>query len=427
MKKLVYFATTLLAASSLVSCGNKPSTSDVFVPALDTNTHCKIKIVGEYGNFEALEAEFDRFNQYYPDVELSYSKIDDYDNSIALALEREDKPNIYFTYAFMVGDSKYDSVFAHADNLSNPDLNINLDCIRPSLLNHDSQGNVLMVPVFSRTHGALVNQDLFNKEGIKIPTTWDELISACDSFYDKGYKSPMMGYSLKNGGCLMYSLAYPQFIADLIKTPGALDLANALDPAAGEYMRTSLEKVKALVDGHAIDIAECNKINDNYDLVLKRFLDGDVPMMICGADTPSGITKRMKTYQPYLDSPFNLAFYPIPMTNDGGYFIDSPSIQFSINKNCNDLDMTREFMRFLVRNEELNNIAAGKGLVSTTKEMPLNSLYGPFGQIPAERTLSPEILGVTNGLTIQIRVASFKVGTGNADIDTVISEYGTYK
>lgn len=426
MKKLVYFATTLLAASSLASCGNKPSTSDVFVPALDTATSCKISVVGEWSNFEALEAEFDRFNQYYPEVELSYSKLDDYNNSIALALERENKPNIYFTYAFMVGDSKYDSVFAHADNLSNPDLNINLDCIRPGLLNHDSQGNVLMVPVFSRTYGTLVNQDIFKKEGINIPTTWDELISACDSLYGKGYKSPMMGYSLKNGNCLMNVLAYPQFLADLVKTPGALDLANNLDPTAGEYMRTSLEKVKQLVDGHAIDLTECDKILDNYDLVLKRFLDGDVPMMICGGDTPSGIKKRADKYEPYLNSPFDYAFYPIPMTNDGGYFIDSPSIQFSINKNCNDLDMTREFMRFLVRNEELNNIAAGKGLVSTTKEMPLNSLYGPFGQIPAERTFSPEVLGVTNGLTIQIRVASFKVGTG-ADIDTVISEYGTYK
>ena len=39
---------------------------------------------------------------------------------------------------------------------------------------------------------------------------------------------------------------------------------------------------------------------------------------------------------------------PIPMTDDGGYFIDSPSIEFSVNKDCDDLDMTNEFMRFLV-------------------------------------------------------------------------------
>ena len=44
---------------------------------MDKNTACSIKIVGEYSNFEA---EFDRFNEIYPNVDLTYTKLDDYNN-----------------------------------------------------------------------------------------------------------------------------------------------------------------------------------------------------------------------------------------------------------------------------------------------------------------------------------------------------------
>ena len=53
----------------LVSCKKKNSEA-AFVPLLDTETKCKIEIAGRYQNFEALEAEFDRFNEFYPNVEL---------------------------------------------------------------------------------------------------------------------------------------------------------------------------------------------------------------------------------------------------------------------------------------------------------------------------------------------------------------------
>ncbi len=36
-----------------------------FQPALDKDISCHIKVAGGYDNFEALEAEFDRFNEFY--------------------------------------------------------------------------------------------------------------------------------------------------------------------------------------------------------------------------------------------------------------------------------------------------------------------------------------------------------------------------
>ena len=245
--------------------------------------------------------------------------------------------------------------------------------------------------------------------------------------HTKPKASPMVGYSLKSSVCFMNTVAYPMFVATLADNPDALKLANALDPAAGEYMRPALEAVERLIKNGYIDLAECDKIEDNYTKVILRFFEGDVPMMICTSDTVSGTRKRESRSEAFTKSPFNYTFYPIPMTDEGVYFIDSPSIQFSVNKDCDNLDMTNEFMRFLISTEELNAMASVKRLVSPTSDLSLDPVYAPFGQVPVERTMSPEVLGITDALTVQLRMAAFKVGKGEISIDEAVKSYGSFK
>ena len=174
MKKALCVILALCTLISLAACGGKPQTEPVsgFKPALDTAADCKLTVVGSYDNFEALELEFDRFNDWYPNVQLSYVKLDDYSNVLGTALDGNEKPNIFFSYSWMIGNEKYDPVFAHMEDLSDPALGLDLACIRPRLLSRDAEDRVLMVPVFSRTYGMLVNRDLFEKEGLSIPTTF---------------------------------------------------------------------------------------------------------------------------------------------------------------------------------------------------------------------------------------------------------------
>ncbi|MBP5245810.1 MAG: carbohydrate ABC transporter substrate-binding protein [Clostridia bacterium] len=425
MKKLISAFLVICMILSLASCEKKNDEPDaVFKPALDTETSCSITIAGSYDNFEALEAEFDRFNEIYPNVQLSYVKLDDYNNTLSTVLEGNDKPNIFFSYTWMFDNQNYDSVFEHMENLSDPGLKLNFDCIRPGLINYDDEGRLLMVPVFSRTYGMLVNNDLFEKEGLSVPTTYTELLSVCEEFRNKGYASPMMGYSQKSSSCFMYTVAYPLFAASLADNPEALALANDLDPAAGEYMRPALEAVEQLIQNGCIDLEACDLIEDNYTKVILRFFEGDVPMMICAGDTVSGTKKRESQSEAFSNAPFNYTFAPIPMAEDGGCFIDSPSIEFSVNKDCDNLDMTNEFMRFLISNIELNEMASVKRLVTPTKDLSFDSVYAPVAQIPSERTISPEVIGIKDPLTVQIRIAAFKVGKGELTIDEAVSMYG---
>ncbi|MCR4622470.1 MAG: ABC transporter substrate-binding protein [Clostridiales bacterium] len=428
MKKLLCIILAVCMITLLTACGSKPKEKTAeFKPALDKNRECSITVAGSYDNFEALEAEFDRFNKTYPNVQLSYVKLDNYENILGTVLEGKDAPNIFFSYNWMIGNETYASVSGHMEDLSDAALGLDLDCIRPGLINHDADGRVLIAPVFSRTYGMLVNDDLFKTEGLSVPTTWTELLAVCEAFRIKGYASPMMGYSRKSSSCFMNTVAYPLFLTALAENPEALALANGLDPAAGEYMRPALEAVLRLIQNGCIDLSACDQIGDNYEKVILRFFEGDVPMMICTGDTVSGTKKRESKSEAFSKAPFNYSFAPIPMTDDGGYFIDSPSVEFSVNKDCDNLDMTNEFMRFLITKTELNEMASVKRLVTPTTDLSIDAVYAPFAQVPSDHVIFPEVLGIKDPLTVQIRVAAFRVGTGEITVDEAVAMYGSFK
>jgi multiple sugar transport system substrate-binding protein len=427
MKKIISALLSAVMALGIASCGPANKTGGkAFKPSLDTNTKCQINIAGGYDNFEALEAEFDRFNKYYPNVELKYTKIDDYNNMIGTVLNGKDAPDIYVNYSWMYGREKYKSSIDHAENLADKSLGLDLNCIRSNILLKTDDGTLPMVPVFSNTYGMLVNEDLFKKEGIKVPTTYKELVEACNAFRAKGYKNPMMGFS-KEETTSLYTLAiYPYLFESVAKDKEAVKKLNSLDPSAGEYLRPSLEKIKQFMNDGCVDVKNCDEIKNNYDAVILRFFEGDVPMMTASGDTVSGTEKRKSRSEAFIASPFNFSFVPVPMSDDGASFVDMPNLQFSVNKDSGNLKMANEFMRFLITSAELSNMAQKKGLMSPTKDLSFNSMYSAFGKVKSSRILSPEEIGLSDDALLQMRLAVYNVGTGAMTIDEAVAAYGTF-
>lgn len=433
MKKLMTATLSIFTAITLSSCGNNQGGSKEFAPSLDPETECSLSIVGDWDNFEALDPVVESFNEFYPNVQVKYKKIassKNYDKTLATVLEGNEKPNIFFAHPKYIKNSSYSTISNHMENLSDSALGINFDCVRPGLISRDANNNILLAPIFSRPYGMLVNYDLFEKEGIAIPNTLSELYVACDAFISKGYKSPMMGYSKGvDWSSLMNTIAYPLFVVELSKHEGAIDLANSLDPRAGEYMRGALTTLTGLIDRGCIDINECKTlIEDNYKKMLLHFFKGNTPMLICNGDGVSGTRKRAGESPEYQENPFKYSFLPIPLTEEGGYFVDSPSKQFSVNRSCENLDMTNEFMKFIMSTEKLNAMANVKLLLSPAKGNPSPSdpLYSAFAKVPASRTFNPEGLGVNDDLSTQISNASYKVGKGELTIQEAIDNYGKF-
>ena len=430
MKKTMCMILSVLLAFGLVSCGQKnqePVAEEGFSPALDTSTACSIRVGGGYDNFEALEAEFDRFNEYYPNVELMYTKIDDYNNMIGTVLNGNDAPDIYVNYSWMYGREQYQSSIDHAEDLADPKLGINLNCIRSNIILNTEDGKLPMVPVFSNTYGMLVNKSIFEKEGLNVPTTYKELVEVCDAFRKKGYENPLMGFSNEETTSLFSLTIYPFFCETVANDAEAVDKLNSLDPSAGEYMRPALEKIVQFMNDGCVNLDACAEIENNYDAVILRFFEGDIPMMTCSGDTVSGTKKRESRSEAFIANPFTYAFVPVPISDEGSSFLDMPNLQFSVNKDSKNLKMSNEFMRFLITSSELNEMAQKKGLMSPTNDLSFNSMYAAFGDVDKSRILSPEVIGLTDDAVIQLRMAVYAVGTGSMTIDEAIANYGSFE
>lgn len=421
------FMSLCLTACDRKAANAKGAGSDGFAPQLDKNTECSITVAGHYNNFEALEAEFNRFAKYYPNVKMTYVYMDGYSKSgsriLSTALAGNEAPDIFFTYPWIGDWIDGAEILASSENLADASTGIDLSCIRPDLLKKEQDGSILSVPVYTTTYGMLINKDIFAKENIAIPESYSGLISACESLKNAGYANPVMGYSRDSN--LLYPLFYPYFCAQIKENETALEALNRLAPGSGEYARSALELTADFMSRGFMDIEECNKLGNNYDAVIMRFFEGDVPIMLASANTVSGTEKREANSEAFSAHPFRYSFHPVPSTEEGGYFINTISLGFGVNKNSDNLEMANEFMRFLVSAVELNQMAKAKRMVTPCIDMSLDSVYKPFQNLDGQRFINLSELGLDDKASSQVNKAGWQVTTGEMTVEEAVSAFGS--
>ncbi|MBR6325854.1 MAG: carbohydrate ABC transporter substrate-binding protein [Lachnospiraceae bacterium] len=421
-----WFFVTVAAMLLLQGCGSQKSKEETFVPRYDRETEFSLTVAGSYANFESLEAEFERFYEYYPNASLQYVTMDDYSNVISSALVNSEPPDIFTTNSWMIGNDKYSDVFDACEVLSDPVLGIDYSCIRESLIYTTDSGDVVMLPIFTSSFGMLVNMDIFEKEGLSVPADYEELLQVCGKLKEAGYASPMMGTDRFSGPGLFNCFAYPMFCDTVVKHREQVDALNALEASAGELMRPSLERLSEFMHSDCIDLAKCREeITDEYDSVIMRFFEGDVPMMFATGDVASGAAKRENRSEAFSAHPFEYRFYTVPAGDDGGYFLNSVSLCFSVNRHSRSLDMANEFMRFLISGRELGNMAGLKHLITPAKDFSLDKLYSALASVPADRSFGGKETGLMDPAVRQFRAAIYAVGHGEMTVDEAVAAYGT--
>ena len=418
----ISLALSIIIAVFFLNGCKKKINDDAFIPYLDTLTKCKIQIAGRYQNFEALEAEFDRFNEFYPNVDLSYNYLDNYKVTISTALAGLDAPDIFMTFPWMLDKTNYNPLLDNAENLADSaKTGIDLSAINKKLLFYTENASLPMVPVLGVANGMLVNEDLFKKEGLEVPANYRQLVDVCQKFKKAGYKSPILAEN--SATSIIPSLIYSMFTKEVMNNPEAISKLNKLDPAAGQYTRATLEWLEEFKKNNFIDLEECKKIKDNYSAVIMRFFEGDVPMMLASADVVSGTKKREALSEAFTKSPFKYSFYAVPVMEDGSAVLEVPSVEFSVNKNSKNLEMTNEFMRFLLRTNELNNLAMIKRLITCSTVYSFDDVYAPMGN--TEHIYQLEI-GILDNTYMQLRNAAYSVFTGKMTVDEAVSNYGKF-
>lgn len=427
MKKtlIMLFSFSMAVMLFLQGCVSQKKEEVSFTPKYGKETEFSLTVAGSYGNFESLEAEFERFYEYYPNANLQYVTMDDYNNVISSALVNSEPPDIFTTSSWMIGNETYDDMFEACEVLSDSSVGIDYSCIRDSLIRTTDSGDVLMLPIFTTSYGMIVNMDIFEKEGLEVPDNFDELMEVCTKLKNAGYESPVMGTDRFSGSGLFNCFAYPMFAYDVMNNSDKLDALNNLEPSSGELMRPALERLYEFLSSDCIDLAKCQEeITDEYDSVIMRFFEGDVPMMLATGDVVSGMAKRESKSEAFSSHPFKYRFFTAPAGDDGGYFINSISICFSVNNHSGNIDMANEFMRFLISKEELSNMAGLKRLITPVDDFSADEVYSALADMPADRSFSDKETGLLDPAVRQFRGAIYAVGNGEMSVDEAIATYG---
>ena len=146
--------------------------------------------------------------------------------------------------------------------------------------------------------------------------------------------------------------------------------------------------------------------------------------MLGSGDMVSGTQKRENKSEAFLANPFKYKFFVVPTGDDGGYFLDSVNLFFSVNKNSDNLDMTNEFIRFLMREKELGNMAAIKRLITPTNDFSLDEVYSSLEGFPEDKAFSYQETGLNDDVNKEFRAAAYKVANGEMTVDEAIDQYG---
>lgn len=425
-KTCLLFATLL--ALSATSCGSNGNSDKAFKPKLDTNTSCTITVNGHYSNFEALDAQIAKFKKYYPNVDISYELVQNYtkQETIEGLFASENAPEIFFVNNSWENDSKYAVLFENAENLADPSTGIDLSVIRDELIYRDGNGQVPFVPIYTNAYGMIVNEKILNDNNLSIPKTYDQLISVGKSLIAAGYESPIV--SPKGS---LYSFYFPYFLSTINNNQAAIEALNGMGEGAGSYLRSALEKTADFISQNVMDrekcIAEITK--DDNSTVRNLLFKGNTPIIFTEVNRISSSAKYEAESEDYAAAgKFKYSFQPIPTGTNSGYYYNTLALAFGVNKNKPKeiLDMSNEFMRFLISSQALNEMNLSKTQVSPAKKLGDDPKLNSFKEaVDNNRMLYNYKISLSANADTQAR-KTFDAFLNGASIDEAIAGYGTY-
>lgn len=421
LKLFSLFCVLVLTGTGTIGCGSDKEPAEeetVFEPSLDTEKTVELGIAGYMGNFEALDQVVNDFNEYYPNVTISYEQ-----NSQAGAAEylsNADYNDIFMTSEASVrsADQPDTYVLDWCEDLSQESFGIDVSAIDPELIKACTiDGKLVRLPLTKLMCGIVVNEDLLKNNGIEIPEAYDEFVEACKVLKDKGY-TPVQASKYHAYSDLML----PMGMAIIGNDKDAKAKAMAGDTSYAAALQPVFEKLKTLIDAGYVDyVVNESYPDDNYDQAILKFFEGDVPFWVATTESFSGMKKRESKSESFAANPFSYKFINAPMGDKGSYVYAEPWYGFSLNKNSKNKEYAAEFLRFLAGTDELNKLAEVKGMPSAT----VNSTDETFSDALNPKKIEASYIyngDLANGVTGSIANTCNQMGAGSIkSVDEAIS------
>lgn len=325
-------ACTLPASMLLTGCGGKEAEDGKIVIEL---VHYKPEAVDV---FEQLEEEF---NRTHDDILLKIDSPNDAMTILKTRFIREDYPDLLG----IGGDINY-SYFIDAGILADvsdypgiTDINQGYRDILEGLEFVPTEGTY-GVPYVANAAGILYNREMFKEHGWEIPTTWDEMITLCETIKAEGILPFYYGFK-DTWTCLA---PWNSLVVDLAPSDVCQQVNAGKTVFADEY-REVAEKIQTLVS-----YGEDGPFAYGYNDACTAFANGESAMFAIG----SYAVPQIKSVNPDMD----IDSFVTPGSSDpNGQILNSGvDLQFCVTKACADegkKEAAYEVLNFLLADENL--------------------------------------------------------------------------
>jgi raffinose/stachyose/melibiose transport system substrate-binding protein len=300
--------------------------------------------------FEKVLADFQAKN---PDIKLNVDATENetYKTKIRAAVAANEAPDIFFYWS-----GGYMKSFVDAGKL----LPLN------DYIDTETQGKLLSGTLTNMTFGDkffglphsmsigtfFINKELFEQNNVKIPTTYEELVTACKAFRAKDITPMAIG--AKDSWCIdMYldmigtrQAGYETCYKALTKT-GTFEDPNIIEGA---------RKLQELVDIGAFTKGAMGVTRDESEV---PFYEGKIPMYMNGSWTIGNI---MKPESKIKDKIQIIKFPTLSDKSDVNDFTGGVSEIFVINANTKFKDESVKALKFISENFSKEVYMAGAGL-----------------------------------------------------------------
>lgn len=335
MKKIKVLIALMLLVSTgfMFASGQKEESGDKELKLVGWSTTPQEK--------EYVQSRIDLFEEENPGVTVNWEVLtNEYNETLQIQIASGKGPDVFYL------DASWASMFIENNTLKPIDDYVDSSVINsfyPSTLSaFRDDSNIYGLSKDMNTLVLYYDELAFEKYGMEVPTTWDELLSTAKEFANKGeYDAGLVlrtdfprfyPFILQNGGSILDSQGNP----------------NWTDPAVVEAFDFYFNQL--IGSGAAKTNKDFNGENEGA-LTTKK-----VPMMISGGWATAYLNENGT------DIEWKMTKLPKGKTEHTVLF----TVAYVMNKNANDPDLAAEFINFMT-NEKSQRMVVDSGLAVPTR------------------------------------------------------------
>jgi raffinose/stachyose/melibiose transport system substrate-binding protein len=354
-----------------------------------------IWLEGEPGTVTAFSEIVDEYMKENPNVhvELTYFGSDLFNPTLVPALNAGEGPDIW---AFGTGPGQPQAIIeaGHALDLTPYFCSLGWDKIIPEqIVNYtSSNGKLWAVGDSVETTQLFYNKKIFADNKLEVPTTWDELMAACDTLSKAGFSNP-----IGLGGADKYPISWWQSLLwGRFAGPEGIDQVMFGDGRwdAEPFVQASTT-LKQMGDSGCFGPNPLAEIQNDIEA---RFWRGEIPMVLTG---PWIIRPGIDAVG---DDIVNFSVFPVPPVGGNPiYPTEDIGTGWYVNAAYDHPDVAADLLNFIFFRAE-----------SRKKQLESGDNV-PVGQLDLENVKLPELVQEVFALTNEYR----DNGTIHAFLDTV--------